>query len=289
MDGYGSHLTYKFWDFARSHKIVLFHLPAHSTHLTQPLDVGLFQPFKHYHQEAIDKVVWLGNSDFDWVEFLACFQSMRKRTFTDSNIISAFQKTGLFPYDPEQVLGKIRAIDARLVRDATSKREILPIFAQTPHRHAEVLTHGTALQHKINTRGLEGLESPICQAIKGGNSLAHSYTLVARQLKNMQEYAIARRARKSLSGTVAQKGGVITIHDVRAKEEVVYQNDVRKAEAALIRAQKATRKKIWDRCKVSIQAEAGFRSILTIDKKNHVKYHARMGRLFVNRMAGKRK
>ena len=90
MDGYGSHLTYKFWAFARDHKIVLFRLPAHSTHLTQPLDVGLFQPFKHYHQEAIDKVVRLGNSDFDRVEFLACFQSMRKRTFTDSNIISAF-------------------------------------------------------------------------------------------------------------------------------------------------------------------------------------------------------
>ena len=234
-------------------------------------------------------MVWLGNSDFDRVEFLACFQSIRERTFTDSNIISAFRKTGLFPYNPEQVLVKIRAIETRLVRDATPEREILPIFAQTPHGHAEILAHGTALQHEINTRGLEGLESPVRQAIKGGNALAHSYTLVARQLKNMQEYAIARRARKSLPGTVAQKGGVITIHDIRAKEEVVYQNDVRKAEVALVRAQKAERKMIWDRCKVSIQAEAGFRSILVMDKKNHVKYHARMGRLFVNRMAGKRK
>ena len=69
----------------------------------------------------------------------------------------------------------------------------------------------------------------------------------------------------------------------------MYQNDVRKAEAALIRAQKAAWKKIWDRCKVSIQAEAGFRSLLVMDKKNHVKYHARMGRLFVSIMAGKKK
>ena len=113
--------------------------------------------------------------------------------------------------------------------------------------------------------------------------------LVARQLKNMQDYAVARRARKSLPGTVAQKGGVITIHDVRAQEKVVYQSDVRKAEVALGKAQKAERKLLWDQCKVLIQAEAGFRSILMMNKKNHVKYHARMGRLFVNRMAGKRK
>ena len=76
---------------------------------------------------------------------------------------------------------------AQLVRDAAPEREILPVFAQTPHGHAEILAYGTALQHKINTRGLEGLESPVCQAITGGNALAHSYTLVARRLKNMQQ------------------------------------------------------------------------------------------------------
>lgn len=67
--GYGSHLTYEFWSYAKAHNIILFRLPPHSTHLTQPLDVGCFQPFKHYHSQAIDRIVgWemlsLENSSF---------------------------------------------------------------------------------------------------------------------------------------------------------------------------------------------------------------------------------
>lgn len=57
MDGFGSHNTYEFWQFAKRKQILLFRLPPHSTHLTQPLDVGIFQPFKHYHTEAIDSAV----------------------------------------------------------------------------------------------------------------------------------------------------------------------------------------------------------------------------------------
>ena len=33
MDGYGSHLNYTFWSFAKEHKIILFCLPPRFTHL----------------------------------------------------------------------------------------------------------------------------------------------------------------------------------------------------------------------------------------------------------------
>lgn len=60
VDGYGSHSTIPFiiYQVTKS-KIILFCLPPHSTHLPQPLDVGIFQPFKHYHPSAIDKAVRL--------------------------------------------------------------------------------------------------------------------------------------------------------------------------------------------------------------------------------------
>ena len=290
MDGYGSHLTYKFWDFARNHKIILFRLPAHSTHLTQPLDVGLFQPFKHYHQEAIDKVVRLGSGDFDKLEFLACFQSMRQRTFTTHNIISAFRCTGLFPYDPNQVIVKIQAVQDRLARDATPEREIPLIFAQTPRGHQEILEHNAALQKEWEAQGSsEGLEQCIVQSIKGGNALAHSYSLVAKQLKDTQDFATARRARKSLPGTIAQKGGVITIEDVRAQIDVVAQSEVRKAEIALARARRAELAELNKRIKEAVKAWEPLKSIVMMDKQHHNKWLRRMERLHVNRMLGKKK
>jgi hypothetical protein len=49
MDGHGSHLTFEFMDICKEANIILFLLPLHSTHLLQPLDIGIFQGYKHYH------------------------------------------------------------------------------------------------------------------------------------------------------------------------------------------------------------------------------------------------
>jgi hypothetical protein len=57
FDGHGSHTSDEFLYYCWSHKIVPFQLPPHSTHLLQPLDIGLFQPLKHWHQISIhDKI-----------------------------------------------------------------------------------------------------------------------------------------------------------------------------------------------------------------------------------------
>ena len=77
LDGFGSHFIYEFWLYSQQKKIALFVLPPHSTHITQPLDVGCFQPFKHYHFEAVDNAVRLRGSDFDRLDFLAVFNWMR--------------------------------------------------------------------------------------------------------------------------------------------------------------------------------------------------------------------
>ena len=108
IDGFGSHMTIPFFELATANNIVLFRLPAHSTHLTQPLDVGVFQPFKHYHTEAIDRAVRLGDCQFGKLEFLAAFQGFRNETFKPSTIRHAFKSTGIVPFDPNVVLDKIR-------------------------------------------------------------------------------------------------------------------------------------------------------------------------------------
>ena len=112
---------------------------------------------------------------------------------------------------------------------------------------------------------------------------------MARQLKNIQDFTIARRAHKSLLETVAQKDEVITIKDVRAQKMIMNQNDVRKAEVALARAKNAALLEARKQSKALVTAWEPFRSIVIKDKKAHEKYHERMLRLFVNRMAEKKK
>ncbi len=81
LDGYGSHLTYEFYEYAQKHRFELFRLSPHSTRLTHPFDEGYFQPFKPYHAKAMDNAMRSGEGDFVKREFLAKFQAMRIQTF----------------------------------------------------------------------------------------------------------------------------------------------------------------------------------------------------------------
>ena len=70
--------------------------------------MGCFQPFKHYHTQAIDRVVRLGDVEFGKLQFLVELQTIRGKTFTEATICSAWKKTGLIPFNPEMVLSEIR-------------------------------------------------------------------------------------------------------------------------------------------------------------------------------------
>ena len=52
-DNYSTHTFFEFLEFARACKIVVFGMPAHTSHLLQPLDVVMFQPYKHQYRQAV--------------------------------------------------------------------------------------------------------------------------------------------------------------------------------------------------------------------------------------------
>ena len=102
----------EFITFCDNHKIAPFCLPPHSTHLLQPLDAVVFQPYKHYHAEAVDGAIRTGCSDFNKLELLAAITSIRQQAFKPSTNVSAFRKTGFIPYNPEIVLKRLQEYNA---------------------------------------------------------------------------------------------------------------------------------------------------------------------------------
>ena len=73
FDGYGSHITQEFIEYCWENRIRPFLLPAHSTHLTQPLDVGVFQYFKYNFKEAIRAEVFLGATEISKTDLFSFF------------------------------------------------------------------------------------------------------------------------------------------------------------------------------------------------------------------------
>ena len=52
LDGHGSHITIDVIEYARSKEIHLLCLPSHTSHILQPLDVGVFKSFKSFFSKA---------------------------------------------------------------------------------------------------------------------------------------------------------------------------------------------------------------------------------------------
>ena len=109
FDGHGSHITYEFVEYCIQHNILLLCLPSHSTHLLQPLDVGLFGPYQHFYRLEVDKYMRSGQNrqGIKKATFIPFLAEAREQTFLRSTIQQAFAATGICPLNPRRVLGKV--------------------------------------------------------------------------------------------------------------------------------------------------------------------------------------
>jgi hypothetical protein len=104
LDGHVSHVNVKFCQFCVDHDIILFCLPAHSTHLLQPLDVGLFAPLQLAYSKVVEDYFLATGVGISHRQFLPLYKKARERAYTKANIESAFRKAGIVPLNPRAVL-----------------------------------------------------------------------------------------------------------------------------------------------------------------------------------------
>jgi hypothetical protein len=117
FDGHGSHTTPDIIRHCIHNRIHLALLPPHTSHLTQPLDVGVFSSLKA-------QIFSTGNSRMQKAEWLDAFILARAKAFTQRNILSGWRGTGLNPFNPRKVLSRIPIPSA----PDTPTREATPEF-----------------------------------------------------------------------------------------------------------------------------------------------------------------
>ncbi|GKU12048.1 unnamed protein product, partial [Fusarium langsethiae] len=71
IDGFTGKTSLEFMDYCIRFDIEIFVLPPHSTHLTQPLDVGVFQLLKAAHQKLLRHHIREGFLNFKRSDFIA--------------------------------------------------------------------------------------------------------------------------------------------------------------------------------------------------------------------------
>jgi len=103
-DGHQSHTNLGIIDWAKSQNIILFILPAHTSHVLQPLDVGCFGPFERIYNSECHKFM-RDNCGQGITRYNTCSLgcSAYLKALTPGNLQSSFRKAGIYPLNPDIV------------------------------------------------------------------------------------------------------------------------------------------------------------------------------------------
>lgn len=108
LDGHGSHLTARFIAFCLDKDIDLVCLPPHTSHLLQPLDIGVFSPLKRALSAEIEKLFRLDTRRIPRIEWTEAYITARSRAFVSRSIESSFRASGIYPLSPITILSTLQ-------------------------------------------------------------------------------------------------------------------------------------------------------------------------------------
>ena len=127
VDGHNSHYTLAFLEYALAHKIHILCYPAHGTHIYQGLNVAVFSILKLYWAQDKDK--WLREkcTMVNKTNFLHVDGIVHTQVLTLAIIKTAFEKTGVVPFNPNVVMEEMMALSLE-----TSYCGHMPLTPTTP-------------------------------------------------------------------------------------------------------------------------------------------------------------
>jgi DDE superfamily endonuclease len=175
MDGHACHISTEALKFCIASNIIVLCLPSHSTHITQPLDVGIFRPLAMaYSKGVLERGEYSPIYSVDKLQFLEIYQYARQTAITNSNIASAWKKAGLSPFDLEIVLQQLPKLllestasittpEPLSTPPRTTLQDLVNQYIQVPKtpsntKEVEVLFHKLYSQGILNLANLQILK-----------------------------------------------------------------------------------------------------------------------------------
>jgi len=228
FDGHGSHITFEFVSLCFANNVLLLCLPPHSTHLLQPLDVGLFGPYQHFYGVAVDNYIRSGQNVIGIKKsiFIPFLTEARQATFTPHNIRQSFAATGISPLNPRRVLGKLNPkVDKRrdtlgIIKKPSGSREI---------RH-QVLAAGNLLGN-LNLKNLDstldrvkGIMSSLGHQLEEEIASKEVWREMSLKLQSSDKLYNATDRRKLSEAKVLDGAALMELRDARLVKDEKKQN-----------------------------------------------------------------
>ena len=109
VNEHASHISTKAIEFCVQKRIILLCFSAHTTHILQSLDVGVFAPLSTIYKNSLHESTRYGTDyAIDKIDFLELLKPAREKEMTMSNIQGAYTKANFEPFNPELILYEYR-------------------------------------------------------------------------------------------------------------------------------------------------------------------------------------
>jgi DDE superfamily endonuclease/helix-turn-helix, Psq domain len=218
LDGHESHESAAFEEYCKAHNIITLGLPAHSSHLTQPLDVGCFSVLKRAYSRQIEDFIKAHINHITKVEFFIAFKTAYLQSITIQNAKAGFRGAGLVPFNPQAVISKL---DVKL-RTPTPTRppsaDADHWVSQTPHNPTDALLQTTLVKSRIACHQGSSptpIFTTVAALAKGTEILAHEVTLLTAENRSLRKANEALSKRRRAKKTRVRQGGALTVEDAR--------------------------------------------------------------------------
>ena len=132
IDGHSSHYCPRTIHYASEKQVILFALPPNTTHITQPLDKGVYGPLKvEWRKVCHEYIISNPGKVVTMHSFSSLFAKAWMQSMTIKNIMAGFHTTGIYPLDRSKV---ISALEESVITPPhkTSSLTYLPLLTPLP-------------------------------------------------------------------------------------------------------------------------------------------------------------
>ena len=218
----------------------------------------VFQPYKHWHSQALDVLIRDGIEEINKHQFLQVINEVRLKALKELTIKLAFRKTGIWPFEPSVITTQIKELHPH-----DQNREVTPMQSQSDDESRSSQLFSSPFrtpqnQRQFNVAGRYALNS-VEKAIEGDDAagrvryhvkalaqsaeaLAVEYTQLKERLNAVELTQRISRKYKDERRRHLQHGGVLKVSNARKmvkKKEEQEEERLRKKLARLKKKRQA--------------------------------------------------
>lgn len=251
IDGFNTHESLKVMTFCFENNIVLCRQPSHTTHLTQPCDVGVFSPLKTAYREQVDLLYRGGAETVNEAHSTLLYSRARDIALTSRNIRSGWSKTGLFPFNPRKVLDGMQEVtvnptSAGIAPTVTlpSQPSLSPTSLKTPTNIISL----AALQSKLTERPdrTEGADPYLQKIINAAQRAFAERELLRQENETLVQQNNEKKTRKHVKERKIGDAKIMTFEDIVEARNVWERAEAERERKRAVKEAKAIEKEKAD-------------------------------------------